>query len=73
MEGAFGVHLVQLHPKHSQLSNFIFLMLFQRDNKNKHNHNDLERDIKSLCDLDENSVQINQIKQNKEGIKCKPP
>lgn len=50
---------------------FMFLMLFQRD-KNKHNHNDLERDIKRPCDLDKRSVQVNQIKQKK-GIKSKPP
>lgn len=50
------MELIQLHPKHSQLSNFMFLILFERDNKNKHNHNDLKRDIKSLCDLDKNRV-----------------
>lgn len=71
VEGTFGVHLVQFHPKHSQLSNFMFLTLLQRANKNKHNHNNLERDIKNLCDLDKNSVKVNQIKPKK-GIKCKP-
>lgn len=71
MEGTFGVHLVQFHPKRSQLSNFMFLILLQRAKKNKHNHNDLERDIKNLGDLDKNSVKVNQIKPKK-GIKCKP-
>lgn len=50
---------------------FMFLMLFQRD-KNKHNHNDLERDIKRPCDLDKKSVQVSQIKQKKRNKKQAP-
>lgn len=44
---------------------FMFLMLFQRD-KNKHNHNDLERDIKRPCDLDKKVYKSTKLNKKKE-------